>query len=83
LYLLGFEEHSAVAEAGRCRCWISRLRRADTRNEYSPAISAIFEWIDLRTVSGPVTVIALAGYAGTLVVASRMKRLPGRSPTPL
>ena len=42
----------------------------------------LFEWIDLRIVSGAVTVIALAGYAGTLIVASRIKRLPGRSPTP-
>jgi hypothetical protein len=42
----------------------------------------VFEWIDLRTASGPLTVIALAGYAGTLIAASRMKRRPGRSPTP-
>jgi hypothetical protein len=33
----------------------------------------LFEWIGLRAVSGPVTIIALAGYAGTLVAASRKK----------
>jgi hypothetical protein len=31
----------------------------------------LFEWVGLRTVSGPVTAIALAGYAGTLMIASR------------
>jgi hypothetical protein len=31
----------------------------------------LFESVGLRLVSGPVTIIALAGYAGTLVVASR------------
>ena len=33
----------------------------------------LFEWIGLRAVSGPVTIIALAGYAGTLVAASGKK----------
>ena len=31
----------------------------------------LLERADLRTVSGPVTVLALAGYAATLIVASR------------
>lgn len=35
----------------------------------------LFEWVGLRAASGPLTVIALAGYAATLVVASQKKRL--------
>lgn len=31
------------------------------------------QWIDGRAISGPVTVLALAGYAATLIVASRKK----------
>jgi hypothetical protein len=33
----------------------------------------LFEWIGLRALSGPLTVVALAGYAGTLIVASWTK----------
>ena len=33
----------------------------------------LFEWIGPRAVSGPVTIIALAGYAGTLVAATGKK----------
>jgi hypothetical protein len=31
----------------------------------------IFEWVGLRIVSGPITIIALAGFAGALAIASR------------
>jgi hypothetical protein len=31
----------------------------------------LFEWVELRSSSGLVTIIAIAAYAGTLVAASR------------
>lgn len=31
----------------------------------------IFERVETRTISGPITIIAFAGYAGTLMIASR------------
>jgi hypothetical protein len=31
----------------------------------------MFEWLDLRTASGILTVVALAGYAVTMLVAAR------------
>ena len=31
----------------------------------------LFECVDMRTISGPVTVLAFVGYAATLIVASR------------
>jgi hypothetical protein len=31
----------------------------------------LFERVEMRTISGPVTIIALAGYAVTLILASR------------
>ena len=36
-------------------------------------LADLFQWIDVRTTSGPLTIIALAGYAGALIVASRPK----------
>jgi hypothetical protein len=33
----------------------------------------LFEWISMRTISGPLTIVALAGYGGTLIIASRQK----------
>jgi hypothetical protein len=33
----------------------------------------LFEQIEMRIISGPITVIALAGYAATLMIASRKK----------
>lgn len=33
----------------------------------------LFEWINARAISGPLTILALAGYAGTLIIASRQK----------
>ena len=54
-------KYSAVAYAPLVLLHLSLLLR----------IAADFlQWIDLRALSGPVTVIALAGYAGTLIVAS-------------
>lgn len=41
-------------------------------------LADLFQWIDVRTMSGPLTVIALAGYAGALIVASRPQ--PSRAP---
>ena len=35
----------------------------------------LFGWIEMRTISGPATIIALVGYAATLLIASRKKRL--------
>jgi hypothetical protein len=39
-------------------------------------VADLFEWIDLRTFSGPMTAVALASYAGTLIVASRKNNPP-------
>lgn len=33
----------------------------------------LFEQIEIRTFSGPTTIVALAGYAATLIIASRKK----------
>ena len=33
----------------------------------------LFEHIEMRAISGPITIIAFAGYAATLVLASRKK----------
>jgi hypothetical protein len=33
----------------------------------------LFERVDLRTISGPVTIVAFVGYAATLIIASRKK----------
>jgi hypothetical protein len=33
----------------------------------------LFERVELRAISGPVTIVALAGYAATLMIASRKK----------
>lgn len=34
----------------------------------------LFEYIDLRTLSGPATVVAFVGYAATLIIVSRKRR---------
>ena len=33
----------------------------------------LFERVEMRTISGPVTIVAFAGYAVTLLIASRNK----------
>jgi hypothetical protein len=33
----------------------------------------LFEQVEMRTISGPVTIVAFAGYAATLLIASRKK----------
>ena len=33
----------------------------------------LFERVELRAISGPVTIVALAGYAATLIIASLRK----------
>ncbi|KAB2937166.1 MAG: hypothetical protein F9K20_20490 [Hyphomicrobium sp.] len=38
----------------------------------------LLAWTDLRAGTGPLTMVALAGYAGTLIVASRARRQPVR-----
>ena len=37
-------------------------------------VADILAWTDLRIGSGPLTMVALAGYAGTLIAASRARR---------
>ncbi|KAB2850531.1 MAG: hypothetical protein F9K44_04590 [Hyphomicrobiaceae bacterium] len=39
----------------------------------------LLAWTDVRVGTGPLTMAALAGYAGTLIVASRSRRQPLRS----
>jgi hypothetical protein len=39
----------------------------------------LLAWTDLRIFTGPLTMVALAGYAGTLIVASRARRRLARS----
>jgi hypothetical protein len=39
----------------------------------------LLAWTDLRTFTGPLTMVALAGYAGTLIVASRARPRLARS----
>lgn len=36
-------------------------------------VADLFEWINVRIISGPLTIIALATYVGTLMIASRRK----------
>jgi hypothetical protein len=31
----------------------------------------LFERVEMRTITGPVTIIAIAGYVATLMIASR------------
>ena len=38
-------------------------------------VADLCEWVDLRAISGPLTVLALASYAGVLVVASRSPKV--------
>lgn len=38
----------------------------------------LLAWTDLRISTGPLTMVALAGYAGTLIAASRARRQPAR-----
>jgi hypothetical protein len=33
----------------------------------------LFERVEMRTISGPITIVALAGYVATLMIASRTK----------
>ena len=36
-------------------------------------VADLFEHVEMRTISGPVTIVAFAGYAATLMIASRKK----------
>lgn len=40
--------------------------------------SDAFEWVELRAASGPLVALALAGFAATIVFASRNSRAAGR-----
>lgn len=57
-------QYSAVAYGPLALLHLSVLLRV---------VADLCEWIDLRTLSGPLTIVALAGYAATLVVASRRR----------
>ena len=45
--------------------------RASTCNMTTRVAADLFEQIEMRTISGPVSIIALAGYAASLMIASR------------